>query len=86
MTYTSIVTKNDELVVPYTSGLLAPAKNVTNVVLQDHCPADQAEHLSVFADPVTAGFIYAALDPGHAPDPPCVPVLPFVGAPGYSGN
>jgi len=86
VTYTSIVTKNDELVVPYTSGLLAPAKNVTNVVLQDYCPADQAEHLSVFADPVTAGFIYAALDPDRAPDPPCVPVLPFVGAPGYSGN
>jgi triacylglycerol lipase len=86
VTYTSIVTKNDELVVPYTSGLLAPAKNVTNVVLQDYCPEDQAEHLSVFADPVTAGFVYRALDPKHAPDPPCVPVLPFVGAPGYSGN
>lgn len=86
VTYTSIVTKNDELVVPYTSGLLAPAPNVTNVVLQDYCPLDQAEHLSVFADPVTAGFIYRALDPEHAPAPPCTAVLPFVGAPGYSGN
>jgi triacylglycerol lipase len=86
VTYTNIVTKNDELVVPYTSGLLAPAKNVTNVVLQDYCPLDQAEHASVFADPVTAGFIYRALDPGHAPDPPCAPVLPGVGAVGYSGN
>ena len=86
VTYTSIVTKNDELVVPYTSGLLADAPNVTNVVLQDYCPLDQAEHLSVFADPVTAGFIYRALDPADAPDPPCTAVLPFVGAPGYSGN
>ena len=39
VTYTSIVTRNDELVVPYTSGLLAPAPNVTNVVLQDYCAA-----------------------------------------------
>ena len=86
VTYASIVTKNDELVVPYTSGLLARAPNVTNVVLQHYCPLDQAEHLSVFADPVTAGFVYRALDPEHAPAPPCAPVLPFAGAVGYSGN
>jgi triacylglycerol esterase/lipase EstA (alpha/beta hydrolase family) len=86
VTYTSIVTKNDELVVPYQSGLLPPAKNVTNVVLQDYCPADQAEHLAVMLDPVTAGFVYRALDPEHAPDPPCVPVLPGVGALGYTGD
>ena len=63
VTYTSIVTKNDELVMPYTSGLMAPAPNVTNVVLQDYCALDQAEHLSVASDPVTAGFVYRALDP-----------------------
>ncbi len=84
--YTNIVTKNDELVMPYTSGLLPKAPNVTNVVLQDYCPLDQAEHLSVFADPVTAGFVYRALDPERAPAPPCVPVAPGVGAIGYSGN
>ena len=33
VTYTNIVTKNDELVMPYTSGLMAPAPNVTNVCL-----------------------------------------------------
>lgn len=38
------------------------------------------------ADPVTAGFVHRALDPRRAPDPPCVPVLPFVGAPGHSGS
>ena len=86
VTYTSIVTKNDELVVPYTSGLLPEGPNVTNVVLQDYCPLDQAEHLSVFADPVTAGFIYRALDPAAAPAPPCVPVLPALGAVGYTAD
>jgi len=84
--YTNIVTKNDELVMPYTSGILPKAKNVTNVVLQDYCALDQAEHVSVFADPVTAGFVYRALDPKRAPDPPCTAVLPAIGAPGYTGN
>jgi triacylglycerol esterase/lipase EstA (alpha/beta hydrolase family) len=86
VTYTNIVTKNDELVMPYTSGILPKAPNVTNVVLQDYCPLDQAEHLAVFADPVTAGFVYRALDPKRAPSPPCTAVLPAVGAPGYSGD
>jgi len=84
--YTNIVTKNDELVVPYTSGLLPNAPNVSNVVLQEYCAKDQAEHLSVFADPVTAGFVYRALDPERAPKPPCAAVAPFLGAVGYSGD
>lgn len=84
VTYTNIVTRNDELVVPYTSGLMSAGPRVTNVVVQDLCPLDQAEHLAVAFDPVTAGVIYRALDPRHAPEPPCVPVLPGVGAVGYS--
>lgn len=84
--YTSIVTKNDELVFPYTSGLAPRRKNTRNVILQNRCKLDQAEHVSVAADPVTAGFIYKALDRKRAPKPPCVPVLPFVGAPTYTGN
>ena len=59
---------------PYTSGILPKAPNVTNVVLQDYCNLDQAEHVSVFADPVTAGFVYGALDPKRAPDLPCTAV------------
>jgi triacylglycerol lipase len=84
--YTSIVTRNDELVSPYTSGLMPDGPNVTNVVLQNLCPLDQAEHVAVAADPVTAGVIYRALDPTRAPNPPCVPVLPVIGALGYSGD
>jgi triacylglycerol esterase/lipase EstA (alpha/beta hydrolase family) len=86
VTYTNIVTRYDELVIPYTSGLMEPGPNVTNVVVQDHCELDLAEHLAVAADPVTAGFIYRALDPTRAPEPPCVPVLPGLGAVGYSGS
>ncbi|MET0189170.1 MAG: alpha/beta fold hydrolase, partial [Pseudonocardia sediminis] len=39
VTYTMIMTKYDELVVPYTSGELDGA---TNIVLQDGCPTDLA--------------------------------------------
>ena len=83
--YTSIVTRYDELVVPYKSGLLPEGPNVTNVVLQDYCSVDAAEHLAVMLDPVTAGFVYRALDPKRAPKPPCVPVTPL-GAVGYDGD
>lgn len=89
--YTMLMTKNDELVVPYTSGRLS-GKNVNNIVLQDECPtavpgvsSDQSEHVSVAADPNVATFILNAL--GHRnKKPPCFPVLPGIGAPGYSGN
>jgi triacylglycerol esterase/lipase EstA (alpha/beta hydrolase family) len=81
--YTTIVTKNDELVFPYTSGLLPKGRNVDNHIVQDECMKDQAEHLSVAADPIVTGLIANALDPEHAKQPPCVPVLPFEGAVGY---
>ena len=58
--YTTIITKNDELVVPYTSGILH-GDNVTNIILQDHCPQDLAEHVAVAFDPVTLQYILNAL-------------------------
>ena len=81
--YTSIVTRNDELVVPYTSGI-EPAPNMTNLVVQQQCPLDQAEHVSMAADPVVAQDVLNALDPHPAPVP-CTVVLPLLGAPAYTG-
>jgi hypothetical protein len=65
--------------------LLPKGPNVTNVVLQRYCSQDQVEHLGVMLDPVTAGFIWRALDPKRATKPPCVPVTP-AGAFGYTGD
>jgi hypothetical protein len=45
---------------------------------------DQSEHLSIAFDPVAAYTILNALAPRHPRPVPCVPVLPFVGAVGYS--
>jgi triacylglycerol lipase len=82
--YTSIVTRNDELVQPYTSGI-EQAPNMTNIVVQNQCPLDQAEHVAMAADPVVAQDILNALDPEHPAQVPCTVVLPLVGAPLYSG-
>jgi triacylglycerol lipase len=82
--YTSIVTRNDELVVPYTSGI-EQAPNMTNLIVQQQCPLDQAEHVSMAADPIVAQDILNALDPSHPGPVPCTLVLPLLGAPAYTG-
>ncbi|HEY2207484.1 MAG TPA: alpha/beta fold hydrolase [Pseudonocardia sp.] len=78
VTYTMIMTRHDELVVPYTSGRMPhrDGAEVTNIVLQDHCPSDLAEHVAVAFDPVTAQYIVNALDPDHAKPVRCQSVAP----------
>lgn len=65
VTYTTIPTRYDELVTPYTSGLL-DAPNATNHVLQDVCPADTSEHVAEAFDPVVVQIVLNALDPRRA--------------------
>ncbi|MDX6668605.1 MAG: triacylglycerol lipase, partial [Solirubrobacteraceae bacterium] len=62
--YTTIPTRYDELVVPYTSGILH-AHNATNIILQDVCPNDLSEHAAEAFDPVVAQLVFNALDPKH---------------------
>ena len=76
VTYTNIVTRYDELVVPYTSGIEPGMHNIT---VQDQCPLDFAEHLAIAADPVAAADVLNALDPARPRPVPCVFVAPFVG-------
>ncbi|MBC3192018.1 alpha/beta fold hydrolase [Pseudonocardia sp. C8] len=73
VTYTMIMTRYDELVVPYTSGMMDGADNI---VLQEGCPADLAEHVAVAFDPVALQHITNALDPAHAQPVRCLPVGP----------
>jgi triacylglycerol esterase/lipase EstA (alpha/beta hydrolase family) len=74
--YTNIVTRYDELVVPYTSGIQS---GMTNIVVQHQCSLDHADHLAIAADPVAAADVLNALDPAHLRPVPCTLVLPFVG-------
>ena len=63
--YTTIVTRYDQIVVPYTASLLTGAGN-TNVVIQDVCPADVVEHTGISYDPTAQQLVENALDPEHA--------------------
>ena len=80
VTYTTIVTRFDELVTPYTSGLL-DAPNATNIIVQNQCPLDLGEHVAMAFDPTVGRDILNALDPAHPQPVPCHLVLPIVGAP-----
>lgn len=76
--YINLISRYDEVVVPFTSSIV-DAPNVRNIVVQDGCEQDLADHLALVVDPVTAGHALAALDPDRAPAVPCVPVLPLIG-------
>lgn len=76
ITYTNIVTKLDELVQPYTSGI---EPGMTNLIVQNYCSLDLSEHFQIVADPVAAALVLNALDPAHPRRVPCKLVLPFVG-------
>lgn len=78
--YTNIVTRDDEIVTPYTAGLLPgpSGTQVADIVLQKGCPIDRSGHLGLTASPRAAALVLGALDPAHAPPVPCVPVAqPF---------
>lgn len=75
ISYTNVETSHDEIVTPYTSAFLAGSPGeVTNVLLQDRCPADAFEHIALTDDPVVLQWVENALaSPGPA-DPAFAPV------------
>ena len=77
VTYTNIMSRYDELVLPYTSGI---EPGMTNLVVQDSCPLDFTEHFEIAADRNASVLVLNALDPAHPKVVPCVPVLPFLGS------
>jgi triacylglycerol esterase/lipase EstA (alpha/beta hydrolase family) len=78
ITYTNIMTRYDELVVPYTSGILN-APNSTNIVVQDGCAQDYSEHAGIAGSRRAATFVLNALDPAHPRPVPCEFAPPFTG-------
>lgn len=62
VSYTVVTTRNDEVVVPYTSAFLeGPSERVSNITLQDYYPADQVEHQGITYDPNAFNFVFDAL-------------------------
>lgn len=76
--YTVIESEYDEVVTPYTSAFLS-GSNVTNIVLQNQCPLDLGEHLSMPYDQIADADVLTALDPADPQHPACTLVLPVVG-------
>jgi triacylglycerol lipase len=68
VTYTMIMTRYDQAVMPYTSGVM---EGHTNIVVQDVCPEDFADHGGLAYDPITHQLVLNALDPGRAQPPYC---------------
>jgi triacylglycerol lipase len=67
--YTQVVTRYDEVVTPYTSGFLTPGPRSTNVVLQESCAIDTAEHLGIIYDRIALRWVVNALGREGPADP-----------------
>ncbi|HLI23729.1 MAG TPA: alpha/beta fold hydrolase, partial [Acidimicrobiales bacterium] len=81
VTYTVIETDHDEVVTPYQSAFLQ-GPNVTNIVLQDQCPRDHAEHVAMPYDLNALQDVLNALGPDVAGfQPHCQPSYPYIGTP-----
>ncbi len=76
VSYTNIVTKYDEVVLPYSSGYLS-GPNTTNIRLQDKCPFDGSDHLLIPSSGPAIRLVLNALgrtgpaDPAYRPS--CLP-------------
>jgi pimeloyl-ACP methyl ester carboxylesterase len=69
--YTVISTVHDEVVTPYQSQFLSgSAKQVTNITIQDKCPADPIEHDQAPNDPVVQRLVLEALSHRSGPADP----------------
>lgn len=69
--YTVISTVYDEVVIPYNSQFLdGPARQVTNITIQDKCPADVFEHDQTPNDPVVHQIVVHALGKESGPTDP----------------
>jgi len=75
ISYTNLETKYDEILGDPNSAFLAgSAGEVTNVLIQDKCPEDTAEHIALTDDPVILQWVENALaSPGPA-DPAFKPI------------
>jgi triacylglycerol esterase/lipase EstA (alpha/beta hydrolase family) len=79
VSYVVIATRYDEVTTPYRSTFLTagPGATVQNITLQDGCPIDLSDHLSVTYSWRAIGYVRRGLDP-TASAPPCVPNAPVV--------
>ncbi len=66
VSYTNIVTRHDDVVLPYTSGIQTGYRNMRNIVLQNVCGNDFSDHLQIAASANAAQLVLNTLAPAHA--------------------
>ncbi|WP_213576709.1 alpha/beta fold hydrolase [Rhodococcus sp. USK13] len=71
--YTTIGTRYDEVIQPYTNVALRDP-GAKNILVQDLCPLDQTGHFNLPYDSFTQQLVLNSLDPAHAAVPPCTVV------------
>jgi triacylglycerol esterase/lipase EstA (alpha/beta hydrolase family) len=78
--YVVIETADDEVVTPYTNAFLPTAPNVQNITLQNQCPQDASDHLSIGYDSNALQDMINALGPDSPSfQPVCAAVGPIFG-------
>ncbi|WP_432420714.1 esterase/lipase family protein [Nocardia farcinica] len=78
--YTTIGSRVDEMIQPF-ENIALRGQGARNLVLQDLCPPNLTGHFHMVYDPYVRDLLLTVLDPGHAPEPVCVPVALGTGIP-----
>ena len=78
--YVVIETKDDEVVTPFSNAFLPAASNVQNITLQNQCPQDASDHISIPYDSNALQDMINALGPDTAGfQPTCASVGAIIG-------
>jgi len=78
--YVVIETADDEVVTPYTNAFLPAAGNVQDITLQNQCPQDHSDHLSIPYDSNALQDVINALGADNQGfQPSCAAVGPLLG-------
>jgi len=68
--YAVVSSANDTIVTPVAAQVpQGPADRVSSVLVQDNCPAELVDHVSLRADPGVLAWVVDALQTGGSPDP-----------------
>lgn len=75
--YTSVISRWDSVVTPYTNGTVS-GPDARTIVLKKVCPLDASGHVAMVISPNVTTLIERALDPAAAAEPMrCRPALPI---------
>jgi len=69
--YVNLATRYDMISTPYQVTLMPPGPNITNIVIQDVCPASRVGHTGMPYSSTVAALVRNALDPAHRVAVPC---------------